>query len=316
MKSLESAEASMVQLGFPVPTFIGSGMEGHVFRVADDSIAKVWHDKPKDDLIPLQQFYDVVLSLNLPFATPHITSIESIEDVTITIERALEGTSLQSLVDSDEAVVPPMALDAVISVLQALSDASLADVGHLPEIPVLGLTTDAVSEHQSANLRLLDIAGTKLAHSEPFLRSAVPEFETVKDRIFLHISRLPIGESRPVHGDICTPNVLLDSAGNVSALLDWGFVSFFGDPAFDASLAAGFYNMYGPHHRQLDDALLAACIDRLGHSRDRLLVYRSLYALLTSNAYAADGTDGHFDWCVEQLNRDDLRETLARQSVS
>jgi hypothetical protein len=32
-----------------------------------------------------------------------------------------------------------------------------------------------------------------------------------------------------------------------------------------------------------------------------LHLYRAAYATATSDAFTADGSDGHFDWCVRQL---------------
>ncbi len=50
--------------------------------------------------------------------------------------------------------------------------------------------------------------------------------------------------------------------------------------------------------------------EALGYGGEVLLAYRAVYALLTSNAYASDGGDGHFRWCVEMLGRRDVRGAL------
>ncbi len=94
------------------------------------------------------------------------------------------------------------------------------------------------------------------------------------------------------------------------SLLDFGFLSMVGDPAFDASVASAIFDMYGPKSRQSDEQVADAVCQALGHRRNMLLAYRALYALLTSNAYSADGSDGHFRWYVEMLRRQDVRKAL------
>jgi hypothetical protein len=71
---------------------------------------------------------------------------------------------------------------------------------------------------------------------------------------------------------------------------------------FDASLAAGFFDMYGPDARRLDNLLLNR-FERLGHDRERMDLYRRAYAITTATIYDADATDGHYAWCVGQLTR-------------
>jgi hypothetical protein len=73
--------------------------------------------------------------------------------------------------------------------------------------------------------------------------------------------------------------------------------------------------MYGPHHRQIDEMFLEACEARLGYSRERLLLYRGLYAIIQSNAFSETGSDGHYGWCVENLLREDIRNVLAKKQI-
>ncbi|MFE4499758.1 hypothetical protein ACFRFQ_07820 [Rhodococcus sp. NPDC056743] len=39
-------------------------------------------------------------------------------------------------------------------------------------------------------------------------------------------------------------------------------------------------------------------------------MYRAAYSLITVNAYDADGSDGHFAWCVAALNRPGVARAL------
>lgn len=103
---------------------------------------------------------------------------------------------------------------------------------------------------------------------------------------------------------------LLDDSLEPMSMLDFGFLSTLGDPAFDASITSAIFEMYGPHARELDEQLTTTMQRAFGYDRDTCLSYRAVYALLTSNAYSPDGSDGHFRWCVELLGRQDVRDAL------
>ena len=104
-----------------------------------------------------------------------------------------------------------------------------------------------------------------------------------------------------VHGDVCPPNVLMDGA-RVAAVLDWGFWSTAGDSTFEASLAAAFFDMYSPDARRIDELLTERFV-ALGHDRELMRLYRRAYAIVTATIYDENAGDGHYQWCVEQLNR-------------
>lgn len=105
-----------------------------------------------------------------------------------------------------------------------------------------------------------------------------------------------------IHGDLFGENILVDEGGWPSALLDFGLLSTAGDPRMDAAITAVIMNMYGPHSRAIARQLTQLFCDELGYDADVLLRYRAAYALATSNFLTADGSDGHFEWCVGWLN--------------
>jgi hypothetical protein len=93
-------------------------------------------------------------------------------------------------------------------------------------------------------------------------------------------------------------------------VLDFGFLSTVGDPAFDAAVAAGVHDMYGPDARRWEERVDRAVIDRFGYDVGRLRIYRAAYALVSAHCFSASGGDGHFDWCARMLGRDDVRDAL------
>lgn len=286
-------------------------MEGHVFRIGDRSVGKVWFSKSVGEVVPLKHFYEFLQTLALPFETPLITQVEEVDGTTISVEKELTGTPMRQLVKEDEHDPPAFALEAVLTVLGALKERSLS--GGESHLPILGIMPSRQARLGGPTSVLLAVADCKVRTYGDQLRRSVPQFGWIYRRTVHHLLNLRTGGTQAIHGDLCPENSLLNADGQVSAVLDWGFLSLFGDSALDASVACGVYNMYGPHHRHIDDVFLAVCEARLGHSREQLLLYRALYALMSSNAYSEDGSDGQYVWCVQNLLRDDLRSVLSKE---
>jgi aminoglycoside phosphotransferase (APT) family kinase protein len=304
-----AAHRVLIDLGMPPRAHIASGMEGHVFAVGDDRIAKVWHARPAADLALLVSFYEMVHGLALPFATPVIEAIYQTPAAAVSIERALPGTPMSEVVAGGAETLPPFALDAVMSVLAALHDHPVHDVRS--SLPMLGILPSDGAVSQGPMAMLLEVADRKVDRYGDHLRRSVRDFDEVYARMIGQLRQMHGSAMHAVHGDLCPSNILLGPDRMVSAVIDWGFLSHVGDPTFDASIACGTYDMYGPFARQHDEALLSECVCRHGYDRHRLMVHRALYAILTANAYSDEGTDGHYAWCVATLNRAEIRDALS-----
>ncbi|MEU0218569.1 phosphotransferase [Streptomyces sp. NPDC006265] len=97
-----------------------------------------------------------------------------------------------------------------------------------------------------------------------------------------------------VHGDLVPPNLHVDEAGHPVAVLDFGFCTTAGGPAFDAAV----WDMYGPEadrHTAEPSRLFAR---ELGHSEEVLALYRKAYALITYDLFGMGPHDGHFRRCA------------------
>jgi aminoglycoside phosphotransferase (APT) family kinase protein len=276
-------------------------MEGHVFRVRDDTVAKVWFDAPAHHVRKLRDFHAAVLELRLPFMTPIIDEVLDIDGTTVSVEAMLAGTPLDTFIPRSEPDPPDFAIDAVMQVLAALRATELGS-----DAPALSMVGVDAPTGPSAD-RLLEVAHQKVARYGDQLRAVVPGFDGIWKSVQATLLQPSTSGRYAVHGDLVPPNILLGDDQEVSAVLDWGFLSHAGDPVFETAVTSCIFDMYGPHHRRIDDMLMARCVADLGDDRERLLVYRALYAIMTSNAYAEDGSDGHFAWCVAMLNRPDLR---------
>lgn len=288
--------------GHPDAEPLASGMEGAVYRLGRGLVGKVWGgERPLADLVALRRFHDELSAQALPFATPEVVEVAVVDGTPVTVERELPGRPLPEVGAGATRVGDCLAL-----VLEGL--ATVPDLPSAHDLPVL-------SEDRPFRAGLdwgPALAALLRRRVERFgdqLRAAVPGF----DELFAHLAGALDGidgAAGVVHGDVCPENVLVDGDLRPTALVDWGFLTTAGDPAFDASIAAGVVDMYGPDARAVDDRLTGVLARRLAVPVDRLLVYRAAYAVATSNAYDPGGRDGHFAWCASTLRRGDVREAL------
>jgi aminoglycoside phosphotransferase (APT) family kinase protein len=142
------------------------------------------------------------------------------------------------------------------------------------------------------------------------LRQSVRSFDTQFENLVRLLHALPQRACSVIHGDLVPPNVLVDAAGRPLAVVDFGFLSSVGDPAFDAAVCASTFDMYGANADEARETLTREFTSRLDYTIDELCVYQAAYAIATSNAYDPGGQDGHFLWCVRQLQRPDLARVL------
>ncbi|GFH37193.1 phosphotransferase family protein [Streptomyces pacificus] len=289
------------------PRLIGQGMEGLVYDIGRDRVAKVWFGESAATLRRTRVFYDVLVGVPFGFAVPRIHEVRLVEGRCVTIERRLVGTPLADRLESGR-ITPGGARSALLDVLTRL-----AKCGPLPEGRALPVMDEAVPLYEAAEdfpEALHALAERRASRFRGVLEPAVEDLDKKVIALRCRLREVDSGRRSVVHGDLTPGNVLVDPAGTPTAVLDWGFLTTEGDPVFDASVAASVFDMYGERALETELDLYARIEERLGCEREALLVYRAAYALVTANAYDADGRDGHFAWCAAALNRPDVVRAL------
>jgi hypothetical protein len=113
--------AKLASLGYSDATLIAAGMEGVVFRLNEQLVAKLWPGasaRQIEILSRLQAFYRALARHHLPFMTPQIYEIVSLDDTTVTIELALPGVQLRSNTTKAGRGVQRSTMDCLTTVLQ------------------------------------------------------------------------------------------------------------------------------------------------------------------------------------------------------
>ncbi|MGI5292168.1 aminoglycoside phosphotransferase family protein [Nonomuraea polychroma] len=137
----------------------------------------------------------------------------------------------------------------------------------------------------------------------------VPEFSAGVERTLNALRSITDAPVTAIHGDLVPPNIHTDAAGRPVAVLDFGFYTTAGDPAFEAAVTAAVWDMYGPYAGEHTAELTRFFAQELGYPPAALTTYQAVYALTTYDLFGMDDKDGHFRWCAEQLRRNTMFST-------
>jgi hypothetical protein len=287
---------------------LAAGVEGAIYDLGGDLIAKVWRARRTGELELMQHFYTDVAKARLPFKTPEILTIEQVAGVSVTYERKLPGRPLQQRLSVNDRGVDPVAARCVIDVLQALSTVPATEA--MRRLSVLDEEQPLWTGADTFRDALTNLLSRRVARFGDVIRTRLGDF----DRRYASLrKRLEVLASHPatvIHGDLVPGNILVDKRARPVAVLDFGFLTTAGDPRLDAAIAASVMNMYGPCAPAITDALIEQVVQDLDYPADVLLTYQAAYAVATANAFTPDGSDGHFAWCIGQLRRPDVADAL------
>jgi len=301
--------ARLHSVGYPNSRFLARGMEGLIFHLGGDGlVAKIWTTRSFAHVARLQTFYAELSLRHLPFTTPQILELRLVQESVVSIERELRRTPLRQAVHDQPEVLPSAIVDSVIFVLRSL--ASVAGDERL-SLPVLDEERPLWRGHTRWGTAFAGLLQRRVARFGDTLRKSVSHFDPKLQRI---LTLLMAQEPRPlgiVHGDLVPPNILVDQRLRPTAVLDFGFLSTVGDPAFDAAVAISTFDMYGPHAARIEHQLATAVQAEFGYRPQALALYKAAYAVATANAYDPNGRDGHFAWCVQMLERPDIVSLLS-----
>ena len=289
---------------------LAAGVEGAIYDLGDDLVAKVWRVRRTGELELMQHFYADVAQARLPFRTPEILTIEQVDGVSVTYERKLSGRPLQQRLSVNDRGVEPAAARCVIDVLQALSTVPATEA--MRRIPVLDEEQPLWAGADNFRDALANLLSRRVARFGDVIRTHLGDFDRRYTGLRKRLEGLASFPETVIHGDLVPGNILVDKRARPVAVLDFGFLTTAGDPRLDAAIAASVMNMYGLCAPAITEALTAQVAQDLDYPVDVLLTYQAAYAVATANAFTPDGSDGHFAWCIDQLRRSDVADALGR----
>jgi aminoglycoside phosphotransferase (APT) family kinase protein len=289
-----------VQRGHPDVSPLAAGTEGAVYRLGDGMIAKVWAARPASELARMRELYADVRRAGLPFLTPVIDDVHEVDGVCVTFERELPGRPLREVMVHGAGRPAEEEARCVVDVLRGL--ATVPASRSMRSLAVLDEDHAFWDGRSGFGDALIALLNRRAGLFGDVLRRRVTGFDRLLDAVVTRLGAIGEMPLSVVHGDLFPGNLLVDESSRPLALIDFGFLTTAGDPRFDAAISAAIFDMYGTHARDVRLALTASFARELGHDAGELILFQAAYALATSNAFAPDGSDGHFAWCAALLN--------------
>jgi Ser/Thr protein kinase RdoA (MazF antagonist) len=290
------------QYGVSPDAKLDGGMQAEVYACGPETVLKLYAGTTRlADLLVLQRFYDALDRECLPYSLPRIHSVAKHGPILVTLEQRLPGVRLSTL-------LPGLGPEQLDEVMQRTLNAALA-LGTVP-IPA-GLDRyklfdpDGISQRADGDWHhfLGRAIECKLAQVGFYLSRDVSAFATKIQRLRSLLQMPYAGELSLIHGDFFPGNLLVDRERQITALLDFGLLTMVGDYLFDLATGWVFFDMYDQLRANVRARYLALILDLLGEGvREKLYRYVLLYSILSANTYSPTCSDGHYRWCVANLN--------------
>ncbi|QQQ79400.1 aminoglycoside phosphotransferase family protein [Saccharothrix sp. 6-C] len=293
--------AHFTRRGHRAPRPLAAGVEGAVYRLGEGLVAKVWSGRPPADLELSRRVHADIARHPLPFATPEILDSEVHDGVLVTYERELTGSPFRAepATTSAERDLPAAETAALLTVLRAL--ATVPGTEAMRGLTVQGDDRPLWRDRTRFPDALAALVRRATRRHGDVLAAHVPGLAETVRRVVDSLTALPDSPVTAIHGDLVPPNLHVDDTGRPTAVLDFGFFTTAGDPAFEAAVTAAVWDMHGPHARHHTATLTRLFARELGHRPETLALYQAAYALTTYDLFSSDGDDGHFHWCAALL---------------
>ena len=301
--------------GFPM---IGQGMECRAFDIGNGMVAKLYRDiNPVDKYRSKeleQQFFDSLDRHAVSFCLPQILYSGIHQGHLICVERRLPGSSFLAAMrewnDERAEQQTKLYVEALLQLHRA-SDGSCQK--NLPQVQ--GTFLSGWKNDWFACLRSeLESAFEKY---RIYLTAGVADLDSKQKRIMDFFAGEYQGEYRMLHGDFCPENVLRDTSGNMSAVIDFGLIGCYGDIRYDLATGWAFYDMYhqfAPPYRKLFLDMLARKWP-VEQNFGFLCAYILFYSFCSIGFYSSNCSDGHSRWCLDNLNNRMLWEGLEASGI-
>ncbi|GGH73581.1 thiamine kinase-like enzyme [Pullulanibacillus pueri] len=288
---------------------IGSGMECEVYLYDHEKVLKVYNemsDYRKQTV--LKAFYSKIDSSDLSYELPYIYDIYNENGMVITIEKRMRGSNMQRLFSD-------MTVNEQTKMMETYLNANLELKSAKVESDIEGFVL--FNENQTSEapdnwyFALKEMVIRKKGELDCYFKRDVQHYNEKVNRLVAFLSSGYEGEYSLIHGDFYPGNLLANKHGKVTGLIDFGIMTMYGDHLFDIAIGWVCLDMYNELKANLYERYLNIIIATLSESvRKRLYIYVLIYSFLTANLYSPKCEDGHYQWCVKNLNNKGYWEAL------
>ncbi|WNB90966.1 aminoglycoside phosphotransferase family protein [Bacillus sp. NEB1478] len=289
--------------------FLGAGMEAEVYACDSDKVLKLYNhlsDVHKQKV--LKSFYQSIERNGLSYELPNIYEINEEKGSLITFEKRIKGTPLQSQLPQMNSAK----LEEIMSIylnanIEMKSITLKKDLEGYCLFDHFGIPQSKINNWFDL---LKEMVVKKQIGLESHFNKDVVNYEGKLKSILQILSAGYKGEYSIIHGDFYPGNLLMDK-DRVSGLIDFGIMTMYGDYLFDVAIGWVCFDMYDVLNANIRERYLNMILNTLGENvKSRLYLYVLVYSMITANFYAEDCSDGHYQWCVDNLNNEEFWKTI------
>ena len=277
-------------------------MEAEVYAIGADRLLKLYSGTTNlAYLTSLQEFYARINQFTLSYALPYIETVRAEGGLCISFERRLPGSPMSEILSTlTQRQMDRMMQAYLAAALELTSIHVPPDFDRYKLLDVEGISRRTDGDWHQFLGRFL---AHKLKQVTTYLKRDVTDSAVKIPRLYTSLARPYTGTPHVIHGDFFPGNILVDTRHKITALLDFGLFTMYGDSLFDIATGWVLFDMYEELKANLRERYLAIILETLGtRVRGKLYFYVLLYSLLSANAYSSTCADGHYQWCVENLN--------------
>lgn len=298
------------KFGISKSDYLGSGMEAEVYAYDDNKVVKLYNDMSDSNKQRiLKGFYSKIDSSSLSYELPFIYDTFEENGILVTIEKRIEGNNLQSMLSKMNYIEQNNMMETYLN-----ANIELKSVKVKPNLEGYTLFND--QQISSLNINswfdlLKEEIFRKQKELESYLKRDVVNYSAKVKQLVGILSLGYEGEYSLIHGDFYPGNVMINESGKVTGLIDFGLMTMYGDNLFDIAIGWVCFDMYNELNANIYERYLNIIISTLGEDvRKRLYFYVLIYSYVSANFYSHNCEDGHYQWCVRNLNNKNYWEVL------
>lgn len=298
------------KFGISKSNFLGSGMESEVYAYDDNKVVKLYNDMSDSNKQRiLKGFYSKIDSSSLSYELPFIYDTFEENGILVTIEKRIEGNNLQSMLSKMNYIEQNNMMETYLNANIELKSVKV-------KLNLEGYTLFNNQQISSLNINswfdlLKEEIFRKQRELESYLKRDVVNYDAKVKQLVGILSLGYEGEYSLIHGDFYPGNVMINQSGKVTGLIDFGLMTMYGDNLFDIAIGWVCFDMYNELNANIYERYLNIIISTLGEDvRKRLYFYVLIYSYISANFYSPNCEDGHYQWCVRNLNNKNYWEVL------
>lgn len=216
---------------------LSRGMEAEVYAYGPDAVLKLYAGTASlDELLVLQSFCDSLDRQLVPFALPRIHVVDQRDGFVITVERRLAGKRMSEALPSLTAAQLDAMMRRTLTAALAVSRIEAPTVFDRYKL----FDADRISNRAGGDWHqfMVRYLEHKLAQVARYLSRDVPQFAARMQQLDAVLAQPYGGDYRLIHGDFFPGNLLVDENLQITALLDFGLLTMWGDYLFDIASGA------------------------------------------------------------------------------